>query len=62
MDPDHVGDLILTAVRNNTLYVITHGEWRPAVISRFESLLAAMPESINPDLIASLRSPQRKPD
>jgi NAD(P)-dependent dehydrogenase (short-subunit alcohol dehydrogenase family) len=61
MEPEEVGGMILNAVRNDTLYVITHGEWRPAVVSRFEALLAAMPERVNPDLIASLRSPGRKP-
>ncbi len=61
MEPDEVGDMIVNAVRNNTLYVITHGEWRPAVTARFEAILAAMPQSTRPELIESLRSPERKP-
>ena len=40
---------------DNKLYIITHGEWRPAAEVRFQAMLAAMPENVNPDLIASLR-------
>lgn len=60
MDPAEVGAKILDAVRNDTLYVITHGEWRPMAAARFEAILAAMPEKVNPDLIASLRAPARR--
>jgi NAD(P)-dependent dehydrogenase (short-subunit alcohol dehydrogenase family) len=60
MEPEEVGEMILNAVRTDTLYVITHGEWRDAVVSRFEAILAAMPEKVNPELIASLRAPARK--
>ena len=55
MEPEEVGEMILDAVLNDKLYVITHGEWRPAAEARFNALLAAMPEKINPDLIASLQ-------
>jgi NAD(P)-dependent dehydrogenase (short-subunit alcohol dehydrogenase family) len=61
MEPEQVGEMIVNAVRNNALYVITHGEWRPAVLARDEAILAAMPKDTNPDLIASLRAPERKP-
>lgn len=60
MEPEEVGRMILEAVLNDTLYVITHGEWRQAVIARFEAILAAMPEKVNPELIATLRPPERK--
>lgn len=60
MEPAEVGARILAAVRNDTLYVITHGEWRPAVVARHEALLAAMPEQVNPELIASLRPPAKE--
>jgi NAD(P)-dependent dehydrogenase (short-subunit alcohol dehydrogenase family) len=60
MEPEEVGEMILNAVRTDTLYVITHGECRDAVVSRFEAILAAMPEKVNPELIASLRAPARK--
>lgn len=59
MEPEEVGEMILDAVLNNKLYVITHGEWRLAAEARFNALLAAMPEDINPDLIASLQKPEQ---
>ena len=58
MEPDEVGRMILDAVLNNKLYVITHGEWREAAVTRFEAMLAAMPKEVNPDLIATLRPKQ----
>ena len=57
MEPAEVGARILTAIHNDELYVITHGEWRPAVIARHEAILAAMPEKMNSDLIATLLPP-----
>lgn len=58
MEPEDVGKMILDAVLNNKLYIITHGEWRPAAEARFEAMLAAMPKDVNPDLIATLRPKQ----
>ena len=55
MEPEEVGKMILDAVLNNKLYVITHGEWRSAAEARFEAMLTAMPKEVNPDLIATLR-------
>jgi len=55
MEPKQVGEMILDAVLNDKLYVITHGEWREAAIARFDAMVAAMPEKVNPDLIATLR-------
>ena len=55
MEPEQVGEMILDAVLNNRLYVITHGEWREAAQARFDAMMAAMPKDINPDLIATLR-------
>jgi NAD(P)-dependent dehydrogenase (short-subunit alcohol dehydrogenase family) len=60
MEPIEVGEMVLKAIRNDELYIITHGEWRPMVMARHEAILAAMPEKIDPDLIASLRPPQSK--
>ncbi len=57
MEPEQVGRMILKAIRNNELYVITHGEWRDAVTGRIDAILAAMPTETNPDLIASLAPP-----
>jgi NAD(P)-dependent dehydrogenase (short-subunit alcohol dehydrogenase family) len=56
MEPDEVGQMVLGAIRENRLYVITHGEWRDAVVARTDAILAAMPTSVNQELIASLRA------
>lgn len=55
MEPDEVGRMVVDAIRTNKLYVITHGEWRDAVIARTDAILAAMPTDTNDALIASLR-------
>ncbi len=60
MEPTEVGVRVLSAIRDDALYVITHGEWRPDVVARHEAILAAMPEKVNPDLIATLRPPDPK--
>jgi len=60
MDPEEVGRLIVKAIRNNELYVITHGEWRAAVMARHAAMLAAMPEKNDPNLIATLAPPSPK--
>ncbi|HXR88983.1 MAG TPA: SDR family NAD(P)-dependent oxidoreductase [Steroidobacteraceae bacterium] len=57
MDAAEVGTLILKAIRENQLYVITHGEWRSAMVARHEAMLAATPEKLSPGLIESLRKP-----
>ncbi len=61
MEPLEVGERVLKAVRNNDAYVITHGEWRARVVSRLETVLAAMPEKTDPRLIDSLRPPKAEP-
>jgi NAD(P)-dependent dehydrogenase (short-subunit alcohol dehydrogenase family) len=55
MEPQLVGERVVRAIRNDELYIITHGEWREAFIERTQALLAAMPTETNPDLIRSLR-------
>jgi NAD(P)-dependent dehydrogenase (short-subunit alcohol dehydrogenase family) len=55
MEPEQVGDMVVDAIRNDRLYIITHGEWRDAFKARADAILAAMPTEVNPDLIASLR-------
>jgi short-subunit dehydrogenase len=57
MEPDQVGEMVLNAIRNNELYIITHGEWREAVKGRIDKILSAMPTETNPALIESLRPP-----
>ena len=56
MEPEEVGDMVLKAIRNDELYIITHGEWAGAVTSRYDAMMAATPTETNPELIASLRA------
>ncbi len=55
MDPAEVGARVLEAIRKDQLYVITHGEWRPSVLARHAAILTAMPEKVDPQLIATLQ-------
>jgi len=55
LEPADVGALVLNAVRNDELYVITHGEWRPMAAARHAAVLAAMPEKLDPALVAMLQ-------
>ena len=55
MEPEQVGDMVVDAIRNDRLYIITHGEWRDAVKSRFEAMMEAMPAETNDELVASMR-------
>jgi NAD(P)-dependent dehydrogenase (short-subunit alcohol dehydrogenase family) len=55
MEPAEVGQLVLKAVLNDELYVITHGEWKAAAEQRHAALLAAMPEKLDPSLLAMLQ-------
>jgi short-subunit dehydrogenase len=61
MEPTEVGRMCLKAIRDDELYVITHGEWREAFQQRCNAILAAMPTQVNEALIASLRQPAREP-
>jgi len=54
MEPAEVGTRVLNAVRNNELYIITHGEWRSMAAARHAALLAAMPAKLDPALVAML--------
>jgi len=60
MEPEQVGDMVVDAIRHNRLYIITHGEWRDVVQGRHDRIMAAMPTSVNAELIASLRPPTRE--
>jgi NAD(P)-dependent dehydrogenase (short-subunit alcohol dehydrogenase family) len=55
LEPAEVGALVLEAVRNDELYVITHGEWTPMAEARHAALIAAMPEKKDPALVAMLQ-------
>jgi NAD(P)-dependent dehydrogenase (short-subunit alcohol dehydrogenase family) len=55
MEPEVVGEKVLKAIRDEELYLITHGEWRDAFDQRVGAIREAMPQNVNPDLIQSLR-------
>ncbi len=55
MEPEQVGDMVVEAIRKDELYIITHGEWRDAVTSRYQAMMAAMPKDVNPELVESMR-------
>jgi NAD(P)-dependent dehydrogenase (short-subunit alcohol dehydrogenase family) len=55
MEPAEVGQRVLNAVIHDELYVITHGEWKSAAARRHAALLAAMPEKLDPFLVAMLQ-------
>jgi NAD(P)-dependent dehydrogenase (short-subunit alcohol dehydrogenase family) len=44
LDPSDVAAQVLTAIRDNELYVFTHfgAEWRSELVERFDAILAAM--------------------
>jgi hypothetical protein len=47
LDPIDVAVQVLTAIRDDELYVFTHGgaEWRAELKERFDTILAAMDEA-----------------
>jgi len=55
LEPEQIGAQVLEAIRNNQLYVITHGEWKPMAEGRHAALIAAMPEKTDPALVAMLQ-------
>ena len=61
MEATQVGDMIVDAIRNNTLYVATHGNWKSQVTQRFQDIIAAMPEADDSlDLSKSLSVPKKE--
>ncbi|QGP80999.1 SDR family NAD(P)-dependent oxidoreductase [Sphingobium sp. CAP-1] len=50
MSADEVGERVLTGIRGNDLYILTHPEFAPGMRTRFDAILASMPdETINQD-------------
>jgi NAD(P)-dependent dehydrogenase (short-subunit alcohol dehydrogenase family) len=56
MQPREVRARVLRAIRENELYVITHGEWQPMAEERHAALIAAMPTKLDPALVAMVRA------
>jgi NAD(P)-dependent dehydrogenase (short-subunit alcohol dehydrogenase family) len=55
MEPAEVGALVLKAIRNDEPYIITHGEWKPMAELRHRALIAAMPDTLDPALVAMIQ-------
>ena len=58
MEPAAAGELVLNAVLNDELYIITHGEWKAAAAQRHAAVMAAMPDKLDPALLAMLSARQ----
>lgn len=56
LEPADVGDMVLNAIRNDEFYIITHGEWRPMAEARHAGIVDAMPEKLDPALVAMLEA------
>jgi hypothetical protein len=44
MEPAEVGARVLKAVVEDSLYVITHGEWQPMAAARHAAIIEAVPQ------------------
>lgn len=55
-EPAEVGAMVLRAMQNDELYIITHGEWKPMAMARHAAILAAMPTDVDPVLAAAITS------
>jgi NAD(P)-dependent dehydrogenase (short-subunit alcohol dehydrogenase family) len=55
MEPRQAGDLVVQAIRDNELFILTHNEHRPGVEQRFAAITAAFPPGVpDPDGAAKL--------
>jgi len=60
MDPNEVGEKVLSAIRMNRLYIMTHPEFAGEIRRRSEALLAAVPdEAADPRRVAVEASRQK---
>ncbi len=44
MTPEEVGERVLAGIRANDLYILTHPEFAPGMRTRFDAILASMPD------------------
>jgi NAD(P)-dependent dehydrogenase (short-subunit alcohol dehydrogenase family) len=56
MEPAEVGRLVLKAVLDDELYIITHGEWRFGAEARHAAIIGAMPTKLDPALVAMVQA------
>lgn len=55
MTPDEVGERVLAGIRANDLYILTHPEFAAGMRTRFDAILASMPdEPINQERAAAI--------
>ncbi len=54
MAPARVADIVLDAIRERRLWILTHPEWRPLVADRGKQIA----ESENPDVLSLLQALQ----
>lgn len=59
MESAEVGARVQRAVLDDSLYVITHGEWQPLAAARHAAIIGAMPLERDPALVAMLQGRQR---
>jgi NAD(P)-dependent dehydrogenase (short-subunit alcohol dehydrogenase family) len=55
MEPSQVGARVLRCIRDDELYIITHGEWRGMAIARHSAIVEAMPKELDASLVETLR-------
>jgi NAD(P)-dependent dehydrogenase (short-subunit alcohol dehydrogenase family) len=62
LDPLEAGHMVCDAIRENRLYVITHGEFKGWAEAKFEDILAAYPPPRDPERAKAMgrRRPVRK--
>ena len=53
-DPSLAGEMVVRAIRENRLYIVTHGEFELWTRTRHDALLAAFPEERDAELSAAL--------
>jgi len=56
LEPAEVGERVLQAILNDEPYIITHGEWRAMALTRHAAIIGAMPEKLDPELLAVLQA------
>ena len=62
MDPIDAGQRVLRAIRNNELFIVSHGEFGPGILERHEAIVASFdPDKAPTDRVASEVANLRNP-
>lgn len=48
MEPEEVGDMVINAIENNKPFIVTHGNFREQMQTRFDTIMAATPPAPEP--------------